>query len=93
MSEEIKRAFDQVAATSAGRLVLSHLFYVCGYDQPLMTFDPATREANPNATLYNTARRDVWLEIRRCLSYKDAALIENPEPQPIVEEDTEQGEN
>lgn len=90
--DKLKRAFEQVAATEAGRTVLTHIFYLCGYDAPLMTYDPATREANRNATLYNTARRDVWAELRRSLSWKDAARIENPEPQPETEEENEQGE-
>lgn len=92
--DQIKRAYEMVAATEAGRLVLRHIFYLCGYDTPLMTYDPATREANRSATLYNTGRRDVWAELRKSLSWKDAAKIENPEPipQPEAEEGEEQGE-
>jgi hypothetical protein len=88
--DPVKRAFEQVMSTEAGRVVLSHIHFLCGYDTPLMTYDPATREANVSATLYNTARRDVWMDLRRSLSWKDAARIENPEPQPVVEEDEEQ---
>lgn len=86
----LEEAFKQVAATEAGRAVLSHLLTITGYAQPIITYDPATRETNPITTVYHTGRRDVWLDVRRYLSWQDAARIENPEPEALGELEGEQ---
>lgn len=72
--------FVRVAETEAGRNVLRYLMRTLGYQRPSITQDPQSQEINPIATIYNEARRNIWLEIRGKIPHPQLVLIENPQP-------------
>ncbi|MDE2099358.1 MAG: hypothetical protein KGL39_19045 [Patescibacteria group bacterium] len=71
-----KRAYDAVASTSDGILVLRHIYEETGYADRLTTLNQHTLEVNTHATLYNFARRDFWLDVVRYLTPQQRAAIE-----------------
>lgn len=69
--EKLDREFRAVMSFPEGRSVLRHILGLCRYNSPLSRLD------NVNATLYNVAQRDLWLQIRERIDPKERALIEN----------------
>ncbi|HEY9791440.1 MAG TPA: hypothetical protein V6D22_13635 [Candidatus Obscuribacterales bacterium] len=77
--EDVLRAFDSVANTPDGEIVLRAIFELSRYDKGVMTYDANTSDLNVNATIYNLSKRDVWLKFRQYLTAEKRALIENKE--------------
>ena len=84
--QRLEQAFKVVADIEAGRQVLRYVMELTGYQEKLMTYNPGTSELNPQATLYNFSKRDMWLELREFITPRQRCLIENPieekEPHP-----------
>ena len=62
MTEE--KAVHEVLATEAGKEVFRLLFKICGYDQTSVVLDAKSGTLDLDKTLYNEARRAVYLQLR-----------------------------
>lgn len=81
----IKQAFARVAATEAGRDVLTFLMQECGFKKQSVVVHAATMDVNINSTLYNEARRGLYLAIRKFIPPKYLNLIEKEPESDDVE--------
>lgn len=68
-----------------GRLVLGILFRMSGYDKPSVTVDPVSQEINDKCTLYNEARRNIWVELRKFIPRLHLIDLEMPLPITRIE--------
>lgn len=76
-TDSLKKALVEVAQTKCGRTVLRHLMHEGGFLKTNITMDPNSREINPLGTIYQEARRDVYLGLREKLPKKLIILIEH----------------
>lgn len=76
--QQLAQAWDRVANTPDGLQVLQHILKMTGYQDKLMTFNPATSELNTQATIYNLSKRDVWTGIQKMLTPAQLQNIEHP---------------
>lgn len=74
--DPVKIAATRFAATADGVIFFRHMKVLCGYQLPSAGQDPQTFEVQPNVTLYNDARRSVYLEIRKMIPPQFLAAIE-----------------
>lgn len=63
--KRLQKAFDVATATPEGKFVLRHLMEICGYHSSSFMASSETGELLTLNTLYNEARRNVYLEIRK----------------------------
>lgn len=73
----IQRALIGVCGTDDGRDVLRHLLDICGFQKPSVVASSATGEVVLNNVVYNEARRNVYLEIRRLIPERHLKIIEH----------------
>lgn len=73
---KLKLAFEKVAASEHGKIVLKHFMDELGYKNASITIDVSTTEINPMATVYNEARRNFWLYIRKQIPARYLNIIE-----------------
>ncbi len=79
-------SFARVAKTEAGRVVLRYFLAQCGFHRPSVVVD-SNGDVLTNSTVYNEARRNVWLDARQLMTVKDLIKIEfNPEKEDDDEE-------
>lgn len=71
----LQDAYAAMVEFPEGREVLRHIFNLCGYDKPLLTVNSGG-EVNMQASMYNLARRDIWLDIRQHLGKVEREWIE-----------------
>lgn len=79
-AKALKQCYAQVAAAPGGIEVLQHLMTQCGYQDASITFNLDTGEAHYHNTIYNEARRNIWLTTRQYIPHDKLILIELPEP-------------
>ena len=58
------KAVTEVLATEAGKELFFFLFKICGYDQTSMVIDAKSGALDLEKTLYNEARRAVYIQLR-----------------------------
>lgn len=58
------KAVTAVLATDAGKELFKFLHQICGYDQTSIVIDLKTGNLDPEKTLYNEARRAVYIQLR-----------------------------
>lgn len=75
----LKADIARVAGTSEGLALFRYLMNVCGYQKPSVVANPQTQEVNVNSTIYNEARRNVWLGLRMLIPHDRLTFIELPE--------------
>ena len=76
--KKLEQDFNQTFATGHGKRVLAHIMRECGFIDPSVTMNAQTAEINLNATLYNEARRNVYLSIRKFIRTDIIRDIECP---------------
>lgn len=69
-------AAAEVAKTPAGRVFITMLFNLCGYNRSSIASDPVTGDLQPDATYHNEAMRLVYLKVRAKLPPDLRAQIE-----------------
>ena len=74
--EKLRAMFDAVAATEDGRDLFKYLMNSLGHNKNTITMNPTTGEVNTETTNYLTARKEVYLEIRRNISDRHLKKIE-----------------
>ena len=57
-------AVDEVLKTESGRLVFIELFNICGYNRNDLALNSGTKTLDVQSSLYNMARRSVYIELR-----------------------------
>lgn len=73
---DTRRAYVQVAKTEAGRLVFRDLMRQCGFLDPSVNVDPTTGSILTDNTVYNEARRNLWLTTRKRIPVENLVKIE-----------------
>ncbi len=63
----LKRDIEIAAASPEGLNFMKWVFNLSGYSKILITGSTQTGEILDRGTLYNNARRSIWLEIRQLL--------------------------
>ena len=63
-------------STDSGKRVLLYLMRECGYQSPSTVLDPKTLEVKKESTVYNEARRDIYLRLRSMLKADPEILID-----------------
>jgi hypothetical protein len=71
------RIINNIVDQPGGAKALKILMDICGYDGYTVTQNPQTQEINIMATIYNDARRGVWIDIRNLLTKENRRKIEN----------------
>lgn len=74
---KLRADLNQVFATGAGMNVLRWLMDECGFLKPSVVYNKETFEVQDKATVYNEARRNLYLRIRRYLSPSITTPVEN----------------
>ena len=88
-SEQIQKEIDQsrrkqavkdlneTFSSSSGLRTLRFLMELCGYQKPSVVADPQSGEIQINSTVYNEARRNIYLTLRKCLKQDILIPVEN----------------
>lgn len=71
-AKKLRNDIDTVLTTEAGKRFMGYLCRICGYNKPSAVVDPATGDVRGSATIYNEARRAVYLQVR---ANADAELL------------------
>ncbi len=82
----LKRDFEIATATSEGLNVMKYLFNLTGYSKILIAGNPTTGDVHDRGTLYNNARRSIWLEIKEMIPIRTLKKIEYEKLNLNVEE-------
>lgn len=72
----LKKDFIEVFSSDAGVRVGRALMNWCGFHSVSVVADPTTGEINDRSTLYNEARRNLYLEMRSFLNREIIKAIE-----------------
>lgn len=62
-----KKSVTKVANTGDGQLFLYYLMKECGYQMPSVVTDGSSGKLLMDSTIYNEARRDIYLRVRNLL--------------------------
>lgn len=74
--EKLREAFNTVAAIPEGTILFRYLLSECGFFRPSVLVDPKTMNINIDGTVYNEARRNLYLDVRKYLTIKNLRKIE-----------------
>jgi len=77
-AEELGKAFDLVASTREGQAVLNYIYAISGYGDPSLVRLDGHGKVDPEGSLYNLSKRDLWVHIRGQI---------NPELLPLIEKE------
>ncbi len=72
----LKRDLEVAAASPEGLNLMRWIFNMTGYSKILITGNTQTGDIQDRGTLYNNARRSIWLEIRQLLPKRILKKIE-----------------
>lgn len=73
----LKKDISMTFATSHGMRTLRWLMNQCGYQTPSVTVNRETGELLTECTIYNEARRGLYLDLRQLVSLKTLIKVEN----------------
>lgn len=82
----LKRDAGIATASPEGLNFMKYIFGLTGYSKILIVGNPATGDIHDRGTLYNNARRSLWLEIRQLIPRRTLKKIEYEELNLNVEE-------
>jgi hypothetical protein len=89
--KRLRNSFIRVANTEAGRDVIRYLMAQCGFHTPSINVDPQTTKILTDNTVYNEARRNLYLDLRKWIPPKMLVKIEfNLEAAPEDEDDEDE---
>jgi len=75
--KDIRNVITVACAKSEGIQLMRYLMEICGYQKIDTVMNPATGEINPIASMYNQARRNVYVELRRLIPKRILTKIEH----------------
>lgn len=73
----IQKAITEVAQTPEGQELFRYLLRQCNFHTSTIVGDPRSHEINIHGTLFNEARRRLYLDIRRYIPHAIRRKIEN----------------
>lgn len=76
LADRERKAFAQVSNTENGRVIFRYLMRECGFTAPSVNVDPKTGEIFTDNTVYNEARRGLYLNVRKQIPVKNLVKIE-----------------
>lgn len=76
---QLVRCLNATFKTAEGIRALRHLMNLCGYQRVSVVGNPQTGDVHDRGTLYNEARRNVYLEIRKLIHPETLMRVEFPE--------------
>lgn len=76
---KFKKGLLHIAATQAGIDFLRGLYEKCGCNKYSVVIDPNSGELSIHSTVYNEARRSLYLDLRQLLPNDVIRKIETPE--------------
>ncbi len=82
----LKRDFEIGTASPECLNIMKYIFGLSGYSKVLIVGNPTTGDVHDRGTLYNNARRALWLEIRQLIPKKTLKKIEYEKLNLNVEE-------
>lgn len=68
--KRIEHAAMRVAKTESGQIFLRHIMTECGFKEPSTIMNPVTKEILEGSTLFNEAKRGLWLDVRKLIPVK-----------------------
>jgi len=68
---------NQTFASDHGKRTLRYILDLCGYQKYSTSADPESGEINVQATIYNEARRNLYLKLRSFLKREILMDVEN----------------
>lgn len=71
-----QRILNDLVQEPYGAKALKIIMDICGYEGYTVTQNPQTQEINVTATLYNDARRSIWVDIRNLLNKDNRRKVE-----------------
>ncbi len=74
--EKLREAINTIASTEDGKIFFSFLAKTCGFGQSQAVINIDTKEINTISSLWNVAREQVYLDIRKYLSKENKIRIE-----------------
>lgn len=74
--KKLKEAFIETAGSPYGKLVLRWLMQECGFKAVSIVGNPQTGDIQDRGTLYNEARRNIWITMRQRIPTKLRNKIE-----------------
>ena len=83
----LRKVIAVATSNAEGIIFARHIFRMCGYDKHSVTMNPETQEINIQATVYNEARRNIWLELRNLIPVKARKKIEYEQTKFLEVED------
>ncbi len=72
----LKRDIAIASASPEGLNMMKWIFDLSGYDKTLVVGNPQTLDLHTVGTVYNEARRGLWLQIRKMLPRRTLKKIE-----------------
>ncbi len=72
----LKRDIEIATASPEGLNLMKWIFDLSGYSKITIVGNPQTGDIHSRATLYNDARRSLWLEIRKLVPKRTLKKIE-----------------
>ncbi len=72
----LMRDIEVASASPEGLNLMKYIFDLTGYSKVLIVGNPATGDVHDRGTLYNNARRSIWLEIRQLIPKRILKKIE-----------------
>lgn len=76
LRKRMEKAACECFSSEGGKTMLGYLLRECGFHAPSVIVDPTSREINKESTVYNEARRDVYLRVRALLKSRPDILAE-----------------
>lgn len=84
---QFKRDLQETFATPHGKRTLKHIMQICGYQGVSIVGDPTTGDVHDRGTLYNEARRNIYLELRAFIHSNILKDVEFNTMEPLEIED------
>lgn len=72
----LRNAMGVAFSTPEGKQVLRWLRAQCGHNEPILGANPVTGDLDPQRTLYSAMRLNLYLEIRKNLSFNILKEVE-----------------
>jgi len=76
-AKQIHKDINETFATPSGMRTLRWMMNLCGYQRSSVVVDPTSGEVQINSTVYNEARRVLYLNIRQPIKQSTLRLVEN----------------
>ena len=77
--KKVRTAVQAIASDPNAVIMLRHMAKICDFFKSSLVLNPTTKEVNQTATLWNEARRSVYLDFRRMMSEETKRQIEAKE--------------